>query len=46
MEPKLTKVMVIYFMNRIEYNSFIWMVTSQSKYNSNEGKKFDNNDFQ
>lgn len=23
--------MVIYFMNRIEYNSFIWMVTSQSQ---------------
>ena len=31
MEAKLTKVMVIYFMNRIEYNSFIWMVTSQSQ---------------
>ena len=31
MEPKLTKVMVIYFTNRIERNSFIWMVTSESQ---------------
>lgn len=23
--------MVIYFMNRIEYKSFIWMITSQSQ---------------
>ena len=31
MEAKLTKVMVIYFMSRIEYNSFIGMVTTQSQ---------------